>query len=389
MFEELPGFNRPGRAPRLVRIMRGWGFFAIGFVVLTSALSDPRPALHGRGLGVLLALVVTGVGMFRTASRMPLPPGRRFFGLLAVAAGCLTLNALQPNGGAQAGYYFVVVIAALRLPGVQAVFLSLVAVGGGCIVAAFVYPHPTGYILGLALGILPWAMVVRLIRDLRMGQVEREEVIEELRESREAQAEAAAQAERGRIARDMHDVLAHSLSALALQLEGARLLARDRGADPELVASLERAHHLAASGLDEARRAISAMHGDQLPGPTGLELLADAFAEHSRATCEVRVEGTPRELSSEASLAIYRTAQEALTNIRKHAAAKRVELTLTWGAVDVTLCVADHGPGAPIAVGAGGGYGLSGMRERAELLGGRLSAGPAEDGFRVELWLPT
>jgi signal transduction histidine kinase len=388
MFEELPGFDRPGKPPRIVSAMRGWGFFAIGFVFLTSLVNEPRPALHGRGLGVLLALIVAGAGMFPTTTRTTLRPGRRFYGLLAVALGSLALNALQPSGGAQAGYYFVVIVAALRLRRGPALFLSGLAVIGGCIVTALVYPNPTPRILGLALGILPWGMVIRLIRDLRLGQVEREEVIEELQESRAAQAEGAAQAERGRIARDMHDVLAHSLSALALQLEGARLLARDRGADPELVTSLERAHHLAASGLDEARRAISAMHGDEIPGPAGLRLLAEAFAEHSRAACDVRVEGTPRELSSEASLAIYRTAQEALTNVRKHAAAERVEVMLTWGTVDVTLCVSDHGAGAPVTIGAGGGYGLSGMRERAELLGGRLSAAPAEDGFRVELWLP-
>ena len=69
--------------------------------------------------------------------------------------------------------------------------------------------------------------------------------VEELRESRAAHAESAALAERGRVARELHDVLAHSLSALALQLEGTRLLARKRGADPEVIEGLERAHHLA------------------------------------------------------------------------------------------------------------------------------------------------
>ena len=93
--------------------------------------------------------------------------------------------------------------------------------------------------------------------------------VEELRESRAAHAESAALAERGRVARELHDVLAHSLSALALQLEGTRLLARDRGADPEVVAGLERAHHLAVSGLTEARQAISALRGDELPASAG------------------------------------------------------------------------------------------------------------------------
>ena len=76
----------------------------------------------------------------------------------------------------------------------------------------------------------------------------------------------------------MHDVLAHSLSALALQLEGARLLARDRGADPEVVEAVERAHHLAADGLAEARDAIAALRGEELPGPERLQHLAEAFA---------------------------------------------------------------------------------------------------------------
>jgi signal transduction histidine kinase len=185
----------------------------------------------------------------------------------------------------------------------------------------------------------------------------------------------------------MHDVLAHSLSALALQLEGARLLARDRGTDPEVVAAVERAHHLAGEGLAEARDAIAALRGEALPGPERLEHLVSAFSGDSH----VAVTGTPRDLSSEARLAVYRTAQEALTNVLRHSAASRVDVSLSYEADGTRLVVQDFGPGAPVTVGAaspGGGYGLTGMRERAELLGGRLSAGPTADGFRVELWLP-
>ena len=98
------------------------------------------------------------------------------------------------------------------------------------------------------------------------------------------------------------------------------------------------------------------------------------------------VSGTPREPSSEAKLALYRTAQEALTNVRRHSASERVELTLDYAADGTTLTVSDHGDSAPTMNGSG--YGLTGMRERAELLGGRLNAGPTDDGFRVELWLP-
>ena len=195
---------------------------------------------------------------------------------------------------------------------------------------------------------------MRLVRRLLERGREAEALVEELRESRAAHAESAALAERSRVARDMHDVLAHSLSALALQLEGARLLARDRGTDPEVVDAIERAHHLAAGGLAEARQAIAALRGDELPGPERLPALAEAFAEHSDARCTLSVTGEPRELSSEARLALYRTAQEALTNVRRHSAADRVEIALRYADDGTTLVVQDFGPGAPVAVGPSG-----------------------------------
>jgi signal transduction histidine kinase len=225
-----------------------------------------------------------------------------------------------------------------------------------------------------------------MIRRLRDGQLEAERLVEELRETREAQARAAAMAERGRLAREMHDVLAHSLSALTLQLEGARLLARNRGADPEVAAAVERAHRLAVGGLDESRRAIAALRGHDLPGPERLPALAEAFAGADGVACRFQSAGAARALPAEARLAIYRTAQEALTNVRKHARAARVELRLDYEPAGTTLVVEDHGQWP--ATNGGGGYGLTGMRERAELLGGRFDAAPTADGFRVELWLP-
>jgi signal transduction histidine kinase len=189
----------------------------------------------------------------------------------------------------------------------------------------------------------------------------------------------------------MHDVLAHSLSALALQLETTRLLARDRGVDDEITRAIDQAHHLAASGLDEARRAIAAERGDQLPGPERIGALAEAFREQSGLPVALRVLGEPRELPPEARLAVYRTAQEALTNVRRHATSERVDVRLDYGPDSTVLVIEDHAiPGSPGAteVGLMGGYGLTGMRERAELLGGELLAQPTSTGFRVELRLP-
>jgi signal transduction histidine kinase len=224
---------------------------------------------------------------------------------------------------------------------------------------------------------------------MRLMRAFREQSLE-LERSRAAEAEAAAVAERTRVAREMHDVLAHSLSALAIQLETARLTARKHDADPELATTIDRAHQLAVAGLAETRHAMRALRGDEVPGPERVPALAQAFEEESGLPVAVEIEGEPRALEPEARLALYRTAQEALTNVRRHAAPDRVELRLAYRGDTTVLVVADHAKeylSAP-AASMNGGYGLTGMRERAELLGGELDAGATEDGFRVELRLP-
>jgi signal transduction histidine kinase len=390
---ELPPLG--GTGPPVA--LRAVGYVSLAVVFLTALTTDPMPGLHGDGPWVALGIVLMAAGIARGLPRRALPDGERLAALVVATIGVCLLTALQPDSAAWAGIYYVVVIAGMRLERITGLVVAALAVTAQVVVMAATRDTANGAIPGLVFGVVPWFLVMRLVRRLVERGREAEALVEELRESRAAHAEAVAIEERSRVARDMHDVLAHSLSALALQLEGARLLARDRGADPEVVAAVERAHHLAAGGLAEARHAIGALRGDELPGPERLPALADAFRESSDARCELRVTGTPLELPSEARLALYRTAQEALTNIRRHSAADRVEIDLRYAPDGTTLVVEDHGPGAPVTVGAGtatangadgGGYGLTGMRERAELLGGRLCAEPTDDGFRVELWLP-
>jgi signal transduction histidine kinase len=180
--------------------------------------------------------------------------------------------------------------------------------------------------------------------------------------------------------------------------------------------TIDRAHHLARNGLDEARRAISMLRGDELPGPERIEAMAAEFARDSAIPCRFEIGGEPRDIGSETRLALYRAAQEALTNIRKHADAERALVTLIYEPYEVRLVIEDTsaaaapGPGpesnghrGPAAGSAGAGplvspgilagpdgtgYGLTGMRERAELLGGTLTAAPTGHGFRVELRVP-
>jgi signal transduction histidine kinase len=217
------------------------------------------------------------------------------------------------------------------------------------------------------------------VRQLHERTVEAERLLEELRRTREAQARAAAMAERQRLAREMHDVLAHSLSGLTLHLEGARMLARHDGANPRLAEAIDRAHHLAQAGLAEARQAVGMLRGADLPG---IATLVGDFGPVARFT----ETGKPSEVDSRTQLTLFRVAQEALTNIRKHASPSWVSVVLSHEPDGVRLTVTDGGGTPPADLGDG--YGLTGMRERAELLGGRLSAAPTRDGFRVELWLP-
>jgi signal transduction histidine kinase len=244
---------------------------------------------------------------------------------------------------------------------------------------------------GLALEATGMAFAYVASTGVRRGRLERERaeaLLDELQRTRQSEIERAALAERARIAREIHDVLAHTLSALALQLEGTRLLVEQRPGDPAAVAAVERAHRLAREGLAEAKRAIGALRGDRLPGPDGLARLVDDFADSTGTPSHFEVSGEPVPLSSEAQLALFRTAQEALTNVRKHAQATAVDVRLRYAPDGAELLVEDAAPTVSANGGAGSGYGLLGMRERAELVGGTLEAGPLETGFRVRLWLP-
>ena len=116
-------------------------------------------------------------------------------------------------------------------------------------------------------------------------------LLAELEQTRAAQAQAATLAERQRLAREMHDVLAHSLSGLVLNLEGAMLLADQGGADPQVRDAIDRAHRLAKTGLEEARRAIGMLRDDALPGPERLADLAAEFEADSGVACKVAVTG--------------------------------------------------------------------------------------------------
>ena len=197
----------------------------------------------------------------------------------------------------------------------------------------------------LLTAILPGIILAVALFSRRLDQdsYQIERLLIDLERAQDAEVRAVALAERQRLAREMHDVLAHSLSGLTLQLEGARLLAIEDGASARLTDTIERAHHLARSGLQEARKAIGMLRDEELPGPERLAGLAAEFERDSGVRCEFAVTGEPRDLDPQARLALYRVAQEALTNIRKHARAGRVEIRLGYEPDGTRLTVEDFG----------------------------------------------
>jgi signal transduction histidine kinase len=340
---------------------------------------DTAIAVGGFALGGLGALIAR---YHRAAVRV-------IFAVMLLASSAALVR-LQPDGPGLAGLLAGLVLLAPRVLDRFPIALSIAGIA--CVAAAAVAVSHDGpnWALLSAIAIVGFPGMTLLARRLGQANHQAERLLIELEGSRAAQARSAGLAERQRLAREMHDVLAHSLSGLMLQLEGARMLAAEDPNDPRLSGIIERAHHLGKSGLEEARRAIGMLRDDELPGPERLASLAAQFQDVSGVPCQFTVSGQAYDLPSEARLAVYRVAQEALTNITKHACPEWVEMHLGYEPRCTRLRVENFAMNSepPRAAGDRPGYGLTGMSERAELLGGELTAAMTRNGFRVELQVP-
>jgi signal transduction histidine kinase len=368
---------------------------------------DARPRSR-RGIGLAVRLVLVGGGLWGVVARADLGAWPTVAAVAALLAACgavwaffrLTLEhrlwpavavlaallaggnvvlALHGELAATLLWCGCTVIAVERLPLVAAAPLA----GYGMLSFALLSSGDNVLVKLLTVaGLCLAGCTVRLDAEAR-GNTQR--LLVQERAARAAEAETAALAERARIAREIHDVLAHSLSAQTVHLEATRLLI-ERGVEREVL--LERvvaARRMAREGLAETRQALSALRGDMAP----VEEFLRELTEGEGARLEVT--GESRWLPAEAGLAVRRVAQEAMTNVRKHAPGARVALRLEYRPQEVELEFRDFGGRAPVdnsLEASGAGYGLLGMRERAELLGGALDAGPAEEGFVVRLRVP-
>jgi signal transduction histidine kinase len=229
----------------------------------------------------------------------------------------------------------------------------------------------------------------------RRRTAELEERAARLEREQETEARAAVAEERSRIAREMHDVVAHSLSVMVVQAEAAEAML---DVDPERARRpLAAVQGTGREALTELRRMLGALReaDDDAPSLAPQPGLAglDALAEHVREAglpVVVRIEGDPRPLPAGIDLSAFRIVQEGLTNVLKHAGPARAEVLVRYDDDGIALKVSDDGRGAG-GVRENGGHGLVGMRERVAVYGGELSAGPRpgpEGGFALSARLP-
>jgi signal transduction histidine kinase len=369
-----------------MNVLRG----GVMVVVLITVPAFALPAHDNlRRVLILVALAVSAVGV--TGWLLAGDGNRTMAASLAVAGlGGGALAGMTPLSMAMAVGMMACAGAANRLVTEVSVAITASTVAM-FLICGISTGQPGEALLGLPFAFIGlWAM-----GQTRRGFLERaeqaEQMLDQSRRARDAETEAAALAERARIAREIHDVLAHSLAAVSVNLQAAEGLLSGLPESPELtkaVGCVERAGAFAREGLADARRAILALRDDAPPLADHLASLAEQYRADG-GTVEFTVTGTPRQVTAEAGLAAYRTAQEALTNARKHAPGQPVHLGIEFTADEISVSVANPlaSTEGPLAR-TGAGYGLTGLRERAALGGGTLTAGPADGYWRVWLRIP-
>jgi signal transduction histidine kinase len=377
---------------RTALVFRLIGLALISWTVINSKFA---PATSGRELVVLItwafAAAAWVIWTLWTSRLHRMTPDLY---VLAVAGGLL--SAADPSSAGSAFVFVAATVASVRV-GISRGLL-LAAIGSAAVATgAIIYNRSALGVLVYTLGFTALALAGANLRQMNLRAEQAELLLAQTQRSQEEELRAARLEESTRIARDIHDVLAHSLAGLTIQLEATDALLA-QGADVDAIRErVQRAHELARDGLRETRRAVGALRGDApTPAPEAIEQLVAAYDGPVQLVCD----GDLQRLHGAVAEALVRAVQEALTNVRKHAPGASVDVNLAVEAQQVTVVVADRPPTpagvvAPALgnataglVSSGGGYGLTGMRERAAQLGGTLAAGPDAGGWRVAMCLP-
>ena len=294
-------------------------------------------------------------------------------GLAALAPNAITFMAVAGLG------------AGIAFEGLPALAVGAIGVGA-VIVATLTVGAPGVLVTEGAVSVVVGLMVGASRRQYAERTFQAEQLLAERVRADAEQDRAAALAERNRIGREVHDVLAHSLGALSVQLDAADALLESGDGSTKARELVQQARRLAVQGLEETRQAVHALRDEPVA-------LAEQLASLAARDCaELTVIGAPRPLRADAGLALYRAAQEAVTNARKHAPGARVSIRLDFDPRSTILSVTNGLCSATDTASelktTGGGFGLQGMRERIELLGGQVVAEPSALGWTVQVAVP-
>ena len=362
------------RLPRGVASVRPRTLDAGLALALTAwALAEPR-ALSDAARAPVLALMTAAIAWVRTA---PLAV------LVVEVAGVI---ALPSKLDLPQGVAFLIAAYAATLYSDRRAVVAVLLITSGAWLLAFAGE------LKIPSGIAPLLLVapVWLAGSAMRRREQRAEVSAERAERLEREREAALRDERARIARELHDLVTHSVSVMVLQTGAARqIMSKD---EPRSRAMLESVEASGRSALEELRRLLGLLsdgdHAAPLSPQPGLAEIPSLVEQVRQAgvDIELRVEGQARELSGGVSITAYRIVQEALTNVLKHARSAPARVVIRWADAALELEVRDEGrPGGAVEGNAKSGRGIAGMRERAAMYGGTLDAGPAPTGGYVVL----
>jgi signal transduction histidine kinase len=379
--EALRRFRRQGRQLAPLRL------WVVAIVVLVALTSKPGIGLSGRHLALAICLVVYLIEILGWPILRWDGVAARVGELAVLGASSIAIVVLQPNGVSELPGSAVVFIAGVSLSPAFAVAVGA-TVTAGVAIAVGLAGGSSADIAASALLCAVLGITGALLRRYRLSQEATELLLARLEDARDDQARAAAAEERASIARELHDVLAHSLSGLSIQLEMVRKIAGKEDAPANLRAAIDGAADLAKQGLAEARDAVSALRRDDRLGVDQLPGLVAHFRRDFSLAVDYTVAGTPRPVAPDLGLALYRVAREALTNVARHAEGATTHVELSFDAAEVRLVVTDGGGSQSALAAEGSGWGLAGVRERIKRLGGDLSAGPSGAGWSVVVSAP-
>jgi signal transduction histidine kinase len=342
------------------------------------------------GLGLAAWIGIEALSGRGAAERMPAWVLPWVFGVVAVAAGA-------GSGAGHGGAALVVftAVAAMVAGGDTSLSEAVAVTCTGILavdVSGLVFHQGYGVLLGFPAIVLSGLVVGRNRGAYRIQAEQTQILLAQRLQLQAEQRRADLLDERARIAREIHDVLAHSLGALGIQVQAARsMLRKDVDQADELLVAAQR---MAAEGLTETRRAVHALRADTLPLNEELAKVTDTYAQRYHVAVSFEAGGVPVALPPDATVALLRITQEALVNAAKHAAGQPVRVRLDYGDTDVRLTVRNNlPPGAnsgrtPGLSTVDGGYGLTGMHERLRLLNGTLQAGRRDGQWIVTAGLP-